>query len=100
MSAPPIRLPTTDTANARQIIAHPDHQDAASVLRACAHLQIYGSGMDRERAKALHTAIVRNAVTDINRKGRIRRGMATAGDVIGAALLFGILYIFLIFTPG
>jgi len=100
MNAQPVRLPTIETANARQIIARPDHKDEASVLSACAHLQIYGNGMDRERPKVLHTAILRDAVTNINRKGRIRRGMATAGDVIGAALLFGILYIFLIFTPG
>jgi hypothetical protein len=56
--------------------------------------------MDRERAKALHATIVQDAVADINRKGRIQRGMAIAGDLIGAAILFGILYIFLLFTPG
>jgi hypothetical protein len=99
MSAQPVRLPTIDTANARQIIAHPDHQDAASVLDACEHLQTYGDRMDRERAKALHATIVQDAVADIYRKGRIQRGMAIAGDLIGAAILFGILYIFLLFTP-
>jgi len=48
---------------------------------------------------ALHAAIIRDAIADINHDGRIRRALLIAGDVIGAASLFGILFLFLLFTP-
>lgn len=100
MSAQVIRFPSMTVADARQIIANPDIHDDASVLDACEFLQTYGDWMDHERAKALHAAIVRDAIAGLNRKGRIRRGLAIAGDVIGVLSLFGILYLFLLFTPG
>jgi len=99
MSAQVIRFPSMSVAEARYIIANPDIHCDASVLDACEFLQTYGDWMDHERAKALHAAIVRDAVAEINRKGRIRRGLAIAGDLIGVLSLFGILYLFLIFTP-
>ena len=100
MSAQVIRFPSMSVAEARQIIANPDIHCEASVLDACEFLQTYGDWMDHERAKALHAAIVRDAIADLNRKGRIRRWLAIAGDVIGVLSLFGILYLFLLFTPG
>ena len=97
MSAQVIRFPSMSVAEARQIIANPDIHCEASVLDACEFLQVYGDWMDHERAKALHAAIVRDAIADLNRKGRIRRWL---GDLFGAVCLFGILYLFLLFTPG
>lgn len=100
MSAQVIRFPSMSVAEARQVIANPHIHCDASVLDACEVLQTYGDWMDHERAKALHAAIVRDAIADLNRKGRIRRGLAIAGDVIGVLSIFGILYLFLLFTPG
>lgn len=97
MSAQVIRFLSTTVADARLIIANPDMHDDASVLDACEFLQAYGDWMDHERAKALHAAIVRDAIADLNRKGRIRRWL---GDLLGAVCLFGILYLFLLYTPG
>lgn len=97
MSAQVIRFPSITVAEARQIIANPDMHCEASVLDACELLQTYGDWMDHERAKALHAAIVRDAIADLNRKGRIRRWL---GDLFGVLSLFGILYLFLLFTPG
>jgi hypothetical protein len=96
MSAQVIRFPSMSVADARKIIANPDIHCDASVLHACEFLQTYGDWMDHERAKALHAAIVRDAVAEINPKGRIRRWL---GDLIGAVSIFGILYLFLLFTP-
>lgn len=100
MSAQVIRFPSMSVAEARQIIANPDMHCEASVLDACEILQTYGDWMDHERANSLHAAIVRDAIADLNRKGRIRLWLAIAGDVIGVLSLFGILYLFLLFTPG
>lgn len=96
MSAKVIRFPRMTVADARRIIANHDIHDDASVLDACEFLQTYGDWMDHERAKALHTTIVRDAIAHINRNGRIRRWI---GDLFGAVCLFVILYLFLIFTP-
>jgi hypothetical protein len=82
-----------------QIIANPDIHCEALVLDACEFLRTYGDWMDHEHAKVLHAAIIRDAIAGLNRKGSIRRWLTIAGDVIGAAHLFGILYLFLLFTP-
>jgi len=99
MSAQVIRFPSMNIAAARQIIANPEMHDDASVLDACEFLLTRGDWIDHERAKALHAAIIRDAIADINHDGRIRRALLIAGDVIGAASLFGILFLFLLFTP-
>ena len=99
MSAQIIRFPTMNVADARQIIANPDLHDDASVLDACELLLADGDWIDHERAKLLHAAIIRVAVAGINRDGRIRHHWRFAGDVIGVASLFAILYLFLLFTP-
>ena len=100
MTAEVIPIPSMSVAEARQIIAHPDMHDAATVLDACEFLRDRGDWMDRERAKALHAEIVRIAVSGINRAGRIRRWLLIVGDLLGTVALFGILYLLLIFTPG
>ncbi len=100
MSAQVIRFPSMSVACARHIIARPDMHRDATVLDACEFLQAAGDWMDHERAKALHAAIVRDAVAGLNRKGRIRRWLAVAGDVVGVISLFCVLYLFLLFTPG
>jgi len=99
MSAQVIRFPSINVADARQIIANPDLHDDASVLDACERLLADGDWMDHERARLLHAAIIRAAIADINREGRVRRRLVIAGDVIGVASLFAILYLFLLFTP-
>ena len=99
MSAQVIRFPSMNVADARQIIANPDLHDDASVLDACERLLADGDWMDHERARLLHAAIIRAAIADINREGRVRRRLVIAGDVIGVASLFAILYLFLLFTP-
>ena len=73
MSAQIIRFPTMNVADARQIIANPDLHDDASVLDACELLLADGDWIDHERARLLHAAIIRSAVADINREGRVRR---------------------------
>lgn len=103
MSAQVIRFHSMSVAEARQIIANPDMHCEASVLDACEFLQVYGDWMDYERAKALKAAMIRDAIDEINRKGRrrqtLRRIATIAGDAVGALSLFGILYLFLLFTP-
>lgn len=99
MSAQVIFFPSMSVAEARQIIANPDIHDKASVLDACEFLQTHGDWMAHNRAKTLHTAIVRDAIAELNRKGRFWRALTIVGNLIGAASLFGILYLFLLFTP-
>lgn len=100
MSAEVIRFPSMTVAEARQIIANPDIHCEASVLDACEFLKVYGDWMDHERAKALHAAIVRDAIAELNRKGRRWRLLEMFGDTLGVAGIFAILFLFLLFTPG
>lgn len=100
MIAEVIPIPSMSVAEARQIIAHPNMHDAATVLDACELLRERGDWMDRERAMALRAEIVRIAVARLNLTSSIRRWLVIAGDLLGAVALFAILYLLLIFTPG
>jgi hypothetical protein len=99
MTAEVIPIPRMHIAEARQIIACPEIHDTATVLNAC-ELLAQSDGLPRIRAGQLHAALARSAVAEINRRQRIMRGLAIAGDFFGAVGLFGILYLLLIFTPG
>lgn len=92
-----IPFPGAACEPARRIIARSDLHSDAAVLDACEHLMRCGDWIDQERARVLHAAIIRGAVSEINRRGRIRR---IAGDVLGTACLFALLFMFLTFTPG
>lgn len=103
MTAQVIRFPDKSICDARHIIARPDLHEEGAVLDACELLEARGDWMDHERAKALKAAMIRDAIDEINRKGRrrekLRRIATTAGDAVGALSLFVLLYLFLLFTP-
>lgn len=104
MSAQVIRFPTMSIEDARVLISNPSVHEEGAVLDACELLMTRGEWMDYERAKALKAAMIRDAIDEINRKGRrrekLRRIAAMAGDAVGALSLFVLLYLFLLFTPG
>ena len=100
MSAQIVSLPALETAQARRIVANPDDYDDAAVLDACEQLQRFGNSSEQQHARALQSAILRNAVVEMNRKAAFRRRLAIVGDVIGAGIVFGLLYVFLLCTPG
>lgn len=104
MSAQVIRFPQMSVADARLIIARPDMHEEGAVLDACEILELHGDWIDYERAKYLKDAMIRDAIDEINRKGRrrekLRRIAAIAGDAVAALSLFVLLYLFLLFTPG
>jgi 4-alpha-glucanotransferase len=104
MTAQVIRFPDMSICDARQIIARPNLHEEGAVLDACELLEARGDWMDYERAKALKAAMIRDAIDEINRKGRrrekLRRIGTIAGDALGALSLFVLLYLFLLFTPG
>lgn len=103
MNAHVIRFPDLSIANARHIIARPDLHKEGAVLDACELLEARGDWMDYERAKALNAAMIRDAIAEINRKGRrrqkLRRIAAIAGDAVGTLSISALLYLFLLFTP-
>lgn len=91
-----IRFPDKSIADARHIIARPDLHDEGAVLDACELLEVRGDWMDCERAKALKTAMIRDAIDEINRKDRRRQNLRRiAGDAVGALILFALLYLFI-----
>lgn len=103
MSAQILRMPALDIAAARHLVAYPDLHDDGAVLDACDMLEARGDWIDNERARALRAVLVREAIDRINRRGRMRRKLKLlaliSGDVLGALSLFGLLYLFLLFTP-
>ena len=104
MTAQVIRFPAMSIEDARVLISNPNVHEEGAVLEACELLEARGDWMDHERAKALKAAMIRDAIDEINRKGRrrekLRRIGTIAGDVLGALSLFVLLYLFLLFTPG
>jgi len=100
MTAQIVRFPFMSVMEAREIVSNPDLHDEASVLDACEMLAICGGWEDRQRAKTLHAQIVSRAVCEINAAGRRRARIgALIEGAVGAACLFGLLYLFLLFTP-
>lgn len=73
MSAVLIPHPAAGLQRAREAVQHPDFHTEGAVLDACEHLVAWGDWMDVERAHELREAIVRDAVAEINRRGRRQR---------------------------
>jgi hypothetical protein len=100
MSARIISFPALETAQARRIIANPDDYDEAIVLDACEQLQRFGTSSEQQRARTRQSVILRKAIAEVDRKAVVERRLAIVGDVVGAGILFGLLYLFLLCTPG
>ena len=100
MSARIICFPALETSQARRIIANPDDYDEAIVLDACEQLQRFGTSSEQQRARARQSVILRKAIAEVDRKAVVERRLAIVGDVVGAGILFGLLYLFFALHPG
>lgn len=96
MNAQVIPFPQDSIERARETIARLDLHDDATLLDACELLMWQGDWIDHERAKILHAAIIRASVREMNRRHRLVRFL---GDALGAAIIFALVFLFLLFTP-
>jgi hypothetical protein len=91
--------PHRSLSEARLMVADTSGHDAAQVFDACDVLERHGSRADQIRARALRTALLAGAIQCHGDRQPTRHRIALLSDVLGVLALFGLLFLFLLFTP-
>lgn len=92
-------LPRHGLCQARLLVADPSGHDSPQVLEACDVLERYGNRTDQIRARALRTAILSRTIQCHGRRQAWQRRLVLLANAIGILALFGLLFLFLLFTP-
>jgi hypothetical protein len=92
-------LPRRSLSQARLVVADTGGHDAPQVLDACNVLELYGSRADQIRARALRAALLDGSIQCHGDRQPIQHRLALLADVFGVLALFGLLFLFLLFTP-